>query len=324
MHGGLMPISAKWWVGFNLGVVALLGLDMLWRRRGGLEMSFKLALHWSVFWILLSVAFGTGITLGVIGGYPVEERGAAGLQFFTAYLLEKSLSLDNIFVFVLLFRHFQVPAAQQRGVLTGGVLGAMVLRAVLILGGVALARKFEWIFYIFGAYLLWAAWRMWRQIESPRAPGRHRIWDWLKRVLPATEENPEGRLIVRRDGRWLITSLFAVLVTVELADALFAFDSVPAVLAVTRDPFIAFTSNILAVLGLRALFFVLQHVIARCHLLHYGLALLLGFIGLKMLLAKVYDVPLSASLAVMAVILAGSIFGSMLLPRKNPPSPNLR
>ncbi len=315
MHRVAVSVSAIWWVGFNLGVLALLGFD-LWARRGGREVSFKAALGWSAFWVLFSVAFGLGITLGLIGGYSVGERGAAGLQFFTAYALEKSLSLDNVFVFVLLFRHFQVPAAQQRGVLTGGILGALVLRAVLILGGVALARRFEWLFYIFGAYLLWAAWRMWRQSEKPRAPGRQWVWHALRRWLPATEENPQGRLWVRRDGRWLITPLFAVLVTVELADALFALDSVPAVLAVTRDPFIAFTSNILAVLGLRALFFALQHVIARCHWLHYGLALLLGFIGLKMLLAKVYDVPLGASLAVIAVILAGSILGSWLIPAK--------
>jgi tellurite resistance protein TerC len=306
-----MPVSLSWWVGFNLGVVALLGAELLLARRGGERaLSFKAALGWSAFWISLSVAFGAAIVLGGVGGYAADERSAAGLQFFTAYLLEKALSLDNVFVFVLLFRHFGVAAAHQRGILSWGVLGAMVLRAGLILGGVALARRFEWVFYIFGAYLLWAAWRLWRPREGSPVPGRNRIWDWLRTRLPATENNPAGRLLVRRDGRWLITPLLAVLLTVELVDALFALDSVPAVLAVTRDPFIAYTSNILAVLGLRALFFVLQHAIEKCRLLHYGLALLLGFIGLKMLLAKIFEVPLGVSLAVIVVIMAGSILGS--------------
>jgi len=313
-----MQVSLAWWVGFNLGVFALLGVELyLSRRGGGRAVSYSAALAWSGFWILLSLAFGAGIVLGWVGGYAAEARGGSALQFFTAYLLEKSLSLDNVFVFVLLFRRFQVPAKDQRGLLSWGVLGAMVLRAVLILGGVALARRFDWIFYLFGAYLLWAAWRMWRPEVDSKVPTRNYIWDWLRQRLPATEDNPKGRLLVRREGRWLVTPLLAVLLTVELADALFALDSVPAVVAVTRDPFIAYTSNILAVLGLRALFFVLQHAIERARLLHYGLALLLGFIGLKMLLAKIYEVPLGVSLAVIALILAGSIIGSRFAPVKS-------
>ncbi len=313
-----MPVSLGWWVGFNLGVLALLGVELVlaWRG-GGRALSFKAALDWSGFWILLAVAFGVGIGFGWVGGYAPAERGAAGLQFFTAYLLEKALSLDNVFVFVLLFRHFNVAAPHQRGVLSWGVLGAMMLRGALILGGVALARRFEWVFYLFGTYLLWAAWRMWAARERVLGPARHRMWNRLRRWLPATENNPGGQIIVRRDGRWLITPLLAVLLTVELADALFALDSVPAVLAVTRDPFIAYTSNILAVLGLRALFFVIQHAIENCRLLHYGLALLLGFIGLKMLLAKIYDVPLGVSLAVIVVILSGSFLGSRFAPAKS-------
>jgi tellurite resistance protein TerC len=313
-----MPVSLDWWVGFNLGVLALLGAELfLAGRGGGRALSFKAALGWSGFWILLAVAFGAAIGFGWVGGYAPAERGAVGWQFFTAYLLEKALSLDNVFVFVLLFRHFGVAAAHQRGILSWGVLGAMVLRGALILGGVALARRFEWVFYIFGAYLLWTAWRMWKARERVPGPARNRIWNWLRQRLPATESNPAGQVLVRRDGRWLITPLLAVLLTVELADALFALDSVPAVLAVTRDPFIAYTSNILAVLGLRALFFVLQHAIENCRLLHYGLALLLGFIGLKMLLAKIWDVPLSVSLLVIVVILAGSFLGSRFGPAKS-------
>ena len=313
-----MPVSLTWWVGFNLGVFALLGMDLfLAARGGGRALSFRAALGWSGWWISLAVGFGAAIIFGWVGGYAAAERSAAGLQYFTAYLLEKALSLDNVFVFVLLFRHFGVAAGAQRGILSWGVLGAMVMRATLILSGVAMARRFEWIFYIFGAYLLWAAWRMWFPRANSLQLGRNRVWESLRRWLPATEDNPAGRLVVRRAGRWLITPLLAVLLTVELADAVFALDSVPAVLAVTRDPFIAYTSNILAVLGLRALYFVLQHAIERCRLLHYGLALLLGFIGLKMLLVKIYDVPLGASLAVIALILGGSILGSLFVPAKS-------
>jgi TerC family integral membrane protein len=312
-----MPVSLSWWVGFNLGVLALLGAELyLAWRGGGRALSFKAALAWSAFWISLAVFFGGGLLLGGVGGYAPEQRGVASMQFFTAYLLEKTLSIDNVLVFVLLFRHFGVAAAQQRTVLSWGVLGAMVLRGALILGGLALARRFEWIFYIFGAYLLWAAWRMWRSRLGSPTPGVNRIWDWLRRCLPATEDNPAGRLLVLREGRWLVTPLLAVLLTIELADALFALDSVPAVLAVTHDPFIAYTSNILAVLGLRALFFVLQNALERGPLLHRGLALLLGFIGLKMLLEKIVHVPLGISLVVIGLILAGSIFGSRFAPSK--------
>ena len=299
-------------MGFNLGVLALLGVDLVVFRKG--VRGFKSAVGWSLAWILLAVAFGGAIAWGGAGGYPVEARGAAALQFFTAYLLEKSLSLDNVLVFVLLFREYRVAPADQRGVLFWGVLGAMILRGILILCGVQLARRFDWVFYIFGAYLLWAAWKLaWPRKTSSRknVPA---LWPWLRRWLPSTEENTGGRLLVQRAGRWLITPLFAVLVTVELVDVTFALDSVPAVVAVTRDPFLAYTSNIFAVLGLRALYFVVENVIERCWLLPYALAGLLAFIGAKMLLMKVYEVPLVVSLGVIAVALGGGVLGSWLCP----------
>ncbi len=308
-----MHVSAAWWVGFNLGVLALLGLDTLVLHRDRRPVSFPSALGLSIFWVVLAAIFGAGIGLGWVGSYGAVERGPACLQFFTAYSLEQSLSLDNVFVWVLLFRHFRVPAAQQRGVLSCGVVVAMAMRAFLILGGVALARHFGWVFYIFGAYLLWAAVRLWQPQRVPAAPGRNYLWQWLKPWVRTTEDNPAGRIFVRQHGRWLATPLFAVLLTLEMSDMTFALDSVPAVLAVTRDPFIAYTSNILAVLGLRALFFLLQHVIERCWLLHYGIALLLGFIGLKLLLAKFYEISPVASLAFIAVVLVGSIVGSWII-----------
>jgi tellurite resistance protein TerC len=284
---GGVQVSMVWWMGFNLGVLALLGVDLFVLRKGARAGGFKSAVGWSLLWILLAVVFGGAIARGAVGGYPADSRGPAALQFFTAYLLEKSLSLDNVLVFVLLFRKFRVSPSDQRGVLLWGVLGAMVLRGILILGGVELARRFDWVFYIFGAYLLWVAWKLaWPRRSSSRksVPA---LWPWLRRWLPATEENVDGRLMVHRDGRWLITPLFAVLLTVELVDVTFALDSVPAVVAVTRDPFLAYTSNIFAVLGLRALYFVIEGVIERCWLLPYALAELVEFIGDKMLLAKV-------------------------------------
>ena len=311
-------VSVSWWVGFNLGVLALLGVDLFLLRRGRRTPTFGRALGWSIFWVLLAGLFGTGIGLGWVGGYDREQRGPACLQFFTAFSLEESLSLDNVFVWVLLFRHFRVPAAQQRGVLTGGSLVAMAMRAVMILGGVALARHFHWVFYLFGAYLLFAAVKMWRPQRVASAPGRNPLWTLAKRWLHATEDNPDGKIFLRRHGLWYATPLLGVLLTLELADVTFAFDSVTAVLAVTTDAFLAFTSNIFAVLGLRALFFLLQHVIERCWLLHYGLAVLLGFIGLKMLSAQIVAIPLGVSLAIIAVILAGSIGGSYLIKPRHP------
>ncbi len=308
-----MTVSVSWWVGFNLGMFALLGMDLFLLRRGRRAPSFGQALGWSVFWISLAAIFGLGIGLGWVGGYGAADRGPACLQFFTAFSLEESLSLDNVFVWVLLFRHFQVSVGHQRGVLTCGSVVAMAMRAVMIVGGVALARHFHWVFYVFGAYLLWAAVKMWRPQKLPVAPGKNPLWNLAKHWLPTTEDNPEGKIFLRRHGLWYATPLLGVLLTLELADVTFAFDSVPAVLAVTTDAFIAFTSNILAVLGLRALFFLLQHVIERCWMLHYGLAGLLGFIGLKMLLAHFLPIPLELSLVIIAVILAGSIGGSWLI-----------
>ncbi len=195
---------------------------------------------------------------------------------------------------------------------------AMAMRAILILGGVALARHFDWLLYIFGTYLLWAAVRMWRPQHPAATPPRNPVWRWLRPWLRTTDDNPQGRIFLYRRGLWYATPLLAVLITLEMSDVTFAFDSVPAVLSVTRDPFVAYTSNILAVLGLRALYFLLQHVIERCWLLHYGLSLLLAFIGVKMLTAQFHEIPLGASLVFIAVILAASIAGSFLFPRPRP------
>ncbi len=310
-----MSVSATWWVVFNLGVLLLLGLDLFVLNRKHHAPSFKEALLLTVFWTALAVGFGAGVGLGWIGNYPADERGQACLQFFTAFSLEESLSLDNVFVWVLLFRHFHVPAAHQRGVLSYGMVAAMVMRAVMILGGVALARHFQWIFYVFGAYLLFAAIKMWRPQHAPTAPGRNPVWELIKRWMHTTEDNPQGKILLRRHGRWAATPLLGVLLTLEMSDVTFALDSVPAVLAVTTDSFIAYTSNIFAVLGLRAMFFLLQHVIERCWLLHYGLAILLGFIGVKMITVRFLEIPLGASLGFIGVVLVGSIAGSWIFKR---------
>lgn len=310
-----MDVSATWWVGFNACVIALLLFDLLVLNRARHAPSFKEALTLTVFWTLLAVIFGAGIGLGWVGNYPVEARNNACLQYFTAFSLEESLSLDNVFVWVLLFRHFHVPAKDQRGVLSCGMVAAMVMRAVMILGGVALAKHFNWVFYIFGAYLIYAAFKMWQPQHAPSAPGRNPAWELIKRWMHTTEDNPQGKILVHRHGRWAATPLLGVLLTIEMSDVTFALDSVPAVLAVTTDSFIAYTSNIFAVLGLRAMFFLLQHVIERCWLLHYGLAILLGFIGLKMFTAHFLPIPLAASLGFIAVVLIGSIGGSWLIKR---------
>jgi tellurite resistance protein TerC len=311
-----MHTPLAWWVGFNLAMLALLGFDLGVLRRKGRAVGLKEALGWTVFWMTLALAFGGAIAAGGAGAYEPAARDRASLEFFTAYLVEQSLSLDNVFIFAILLRHFRVPAAQQHGVLFWGVLGAMVLRLGMIVGGLALLRRFEWVLYGFGAFLIWSAWRTWRTDPGNIKPEKISATSWLRRFLPMTEDSDGARFFIRRNGRWLATPLFAVLITLELCDVLFAFDSVPAVLAVTHDPFLAYTSNVFAILGLRSLYFLLAGVIERCWMLHYGLALLLGFIGVKMLAARWYDFPLGLSLAVIGVLLGGSIAGSLLIPRK--------
>ncbi len=293
-------MSTPWWVWllFNAGVLAVLAVDLgVARARGHRAQTATEAGRWVLLWVTLSLAFGGGIWW--VRGH---ER---GLEFFTAYVVEYALSVDNLFVFLLVFQYFRVQPPQQHTLLFWGVLGAFVLRGTLILGGAALVREFEWLLYLFGAFLLWTAYKLIRggEDEPETDPGHNPVMALARRVLPVADSAPEGRFVVRSGGKFQVTPLFLVLLVVETTDLLFALDSIPAVLGVSRDPFVLYTSNVTAVLGLRSLFFVLRSLLARLHYLKPALAVVLGFVGLKMLVEPWLAVPVWLSLGVIAGVL---------------------
>jgi tellurite resistance protein TerC len=296
------------WIGFNAFVLAMLALDLGVFHRKSHSISLKEALGWSATWILLALLFNAGLYLWR-GPEPA-------LQFLTGYLIEKSLSVDNIFVFVLLFSAFSVPAAYQHRVLFWGVLGALLLRAILIAVGAVLLEDFHWIFYLFGAFLIFTGIRMALHKETEIHPDRNPLLRVVRRFVPVTADFEDDRFFVRRAGHVLVTPLLLVLVVVETTDLIFAVDSIPAVFAVTTDPFIVYTSNVLAIMGLRSLYFVFANIIDTFYYLRFGLAVILAYVGVKMVLTDVDHIPSALSLLVIAVILSITIVASLLRARR--------
>ena len=300
--------NAGIWIGFNLLVVLLLVVDLGVFHRNAHEVKVREALRLSVFWIALALLFNAFIWYW---------RGPeVGLQWFTGYLIEKSLSVDNLFVFLVIFSYFAVPAKYQHKVLFWGILGALVMRGLFITIGAALLNTFDWIIYIFGAFLVFTGFRMMRGGNEEIHPERNPIVNFVRRLIPVTPSYESGRFFTRIDGRRLATPLLIVLVMVETTDLVFAVDSIPAIFAITTDPFIVYTSNVFAILGLRALFFALAGVMGLFHYLKYGLSLVLMFVGVKMLLADIYHIPIGVSLGVIAVILTVSVLASLKWPEK--------
>jgi tellurite resistance protein TerC len=295
------------WLGFTGFVVILLVLDLAVFHRKAHEVRVKEALAWSAFWILLAVGFGIGLYFWS-GTDPA-------LEFFTGYLIEKALSVDNLFVFLVIFSYFAVPPALQHRVLFWGILGAMVMRAIFIFAGAALLSQFHWLLYVFGGFLLMTGVKLFVHREVEVHPERNPLFRWFQRVIPTVPDYRGAHFTVIERGRRYATPLLLVLLAVEASDILFAVDSVPAIFGVTEDPFIVYTSNIFAILGLRALYFVLAGAMEKFHHLKIGLALVLIFIGGKMLLSGVFHVPVALSLAIVASLLAGSIVTSLLRPR---------
>jgi tellurite resistance protein TerC len=296
--------SPALWIGFTGFVLFMLALDLGVFHRNSHEVGVREALGWSAVWVGLALLFN----LGVYHWFGPQK----GLEFLTGYLIEKALSVDNIFVFLMLFSYFAVPAAYQHRVLFWGILGALVMRAIFIALGAALLARFHWVIYIFGALLVVTAIKMLRAGDHDIHPERNPIYRLFRRVVPAAEGYREDRFLVREGGRWLATPLLAVLVAVEATDLVFAVDSIPAIFAVTSDPFIVYTSNIFAILGLRAMFFLLAGVMHQFEYLKVGLALVLGFVGTKMLITEIYKIPVGVSLGVVAALLAGSIAASFV------------
>jgi len=313
-----MEESIWLWVGFNIVVLFLLALDLGVFHRKAHAVSMKEALTWSIIWITLSLLFNLVIYLFWDQMVPNSSytNGEAALAFLTGYLIEKSLSVDNIFVFILIFSYFAVPDKYQHRVLFWGILGALIMRGTLILVGSVLLDTFHWIIYVFGAFLVFTGIRMARHQDEELNPEENPVVKFFKRFMPVTENYEDDKFFVRRAGRLFATPLFLVLLVVESTDLVFAVDSIPAIFAVTRDPFIVYTSNVCAILGLRALYFLLANVMHQFEYLKLGLAVVLTFVGVKMLLIDIYKIPVAVSLAVIASVLTVSIVASLIKTRR--------
>jgi tellurite resistance protein TerC len=305
-----MTDTSLWlWAGFNVFILAMLALDLGVFHRKAHEVSIREAAIWSGVWVALALVFNAGIWW-LQGSEPA-------VQFLTGYLIEKSLSIDNIFVIALIFSYFGVQPIYQHRVLFWGILGALVMRAAFILAGTALLASFHWIIYIFGGFLILTGLKMALARGTEIHPEDNPVIKLVRRLVPVTADYRGKHFFVREGGRWLATPLFLVLVLVETTDLVFAVDSIPAIFAVTLDPFLVYTSNVFAILGLRSLYFVLAGVIAKFVYLKLGLSAVLVFVGTKMTLADVYKVPASVSLLVIAALLAASIVASLWKSRRD-------
>lgn len=307
-----MPVESigtpSLWIGFTIFVLSLLALDLGVFHRKPHEVSMKEALTWSVVWISLALLFNAGVY-----SWFGPER---GLEFLAGFLIEKALAVDNIFVFVVLFSYFAVPTALQHKVLFWGIIGALIMRAVFIVLGGVLLQQFHWIMYVFGVFLILTGIKLLFQKDSEIHPERNPLFLLFMRFVPTLPAYRGDRFFVRHSGCWYATPLFVVLVSVEVTDLVFAIDSIPAIFAVTSDPFIVYTSNIFAILGLRSLYFLLVGIIHQFHYLKTGLAFVLAFVGVKMMIVDIYKVPIGLSLGVIALLIGGAILASLLWPSK--------
>ena len=308
-----MSSQMFWWIGFGVFVLVMLALDLGVFHRNAHEISLREALIWTGVWVGVAMLFNAAL-------YFLQGREAA-LAFLTGYVIEKSLSVDNVFVFYLIFSSTAVPRMYQHRILFWGIIGALVMRAILIAVGITLITKFHWIIFIFGGFLIITGIKMGITKDKEVHPENSPVLKLFRRIFPTTEGYEGERFFVRRLGTLMATPLFVVLVMVETTDLVFAVDSIPAILAITTDPFIVYTSNVFAILGLRALFFALAGVVRYFRFLHYGLSAILVFVGAKMVLSDLVHVPIGISLTVISVILAASILASLLIGGGHEPAP---
>lgn len=304
-----MTTEIYFWIGFILFIMLMLGIDLGIFHRKTHAVSFKESLAWTVVWVGLAMLFSA-----IVYFWKGPEK---SIEFLTGYIIELSLSVDNLFVFILIFSYFQVPIHYQHKVLFYGILGALVMRVIFIFAGVALLTKFHWIIYVLGAVIIFSGLKMLFQKDKKIEPDKNPVIRFVKKMLPVTHEYHEDKFFVKiQKGVLAATPLFIVLVFVEIADLIFAVDSIPAILAITTDTFIVFTSNVFAILGLRSLYFALAGMINLFRFLHIGLATILIFIGLKMVFSEVYDIPIEYALITVLSILLTSIAASLIL-KKN-------
>ncbi|KAB2925806.1 MAG: TerC family protein [Bacteroidetes bacterium] len=306
------------WIGFNVFVLAMLALDLGVFHRTAHVVKMKEALTWSAVWIALALVFNVLIYyywdwMSPESGYTNKE---AALAFLTGYLIEKSLSVDNVFVFLMVFTYFQVPSLYQHKVLFWGILGALVMRAIFIFAGVAMITKFHWTIYLFGALLIVTGIKMLTQKDKKMDPEKNPVIKAFRKWFPVSKEYHGDHFFAKIDGRRVATPMFVVLLFIETTDVIFAVDSIPAILAITSNPFIVYTSNVFAILGLRALYFALAGIMNLFHYLSYGLSVILVFVGSKMMLVDLYKIPVDVSLMVVMGILALSVLASKLFPPK--------
>lgn len=312
-----MEVKTLYWVLFNVFVLLMLALDLGVFNRKAHEVKMKEALIWSGVWVALALTFNLGLYYYYTPpeGYTSAE---SALQFLTGYVIEKSLSVDNIFVFVLIFSFFKVPAIYQHKVLFWGIIGALVMRAIFIFAGVALINHFAWIIYVFGGFLIFTGIKLVTQKDKKIHPERNPVLKLFKRFFRVTENYAGGNFFTRLNNRLVATPLFVVLIMVETTDLIFAVDSIPAILAVTQDPFIVYSSNVFAILGLRSLYFALAGLVKLFHYLHYGLAAILVLVGIKMILNHYYAAKIIStelSLVLIVLILAASVVASIIKPK---------
>jgi len=313
-------IGTWWmWVGFALFVVIATVVDLLvLQKKGAARVSFREALRWSAVWVTLAMVFNAWLWWYLDGVRGREVANDMAAEFFTGYLIEKSLAVDNIFVFLMLFTYFAVPAELQRRVLIFGVIGAIVLRAVMILVGAWLITHFHWVLYLFGLFLVVTGVKMWLFADKAPELEANPVLRWMRSHLNITQEFNGERFTVLREGTRWFTPLFVVMVMIGVTDVVFAVDSIPAIFAITDDAFIVLTSNVFAILGLRAMYFMLAEFASRFHLLSYGLAAILVFIGTKMLIVDFIKIPVYASLGVVGALLVAAVVASILVKPRRP------
>lgn len=298
-----MDTPLIFWIFFNLFVLVMLALDLGVFHRKSHDVSVKEALTWTFVWIFLAMVFN-----GIIWFWRGQQQ---ALEFFTGYLVEKALSVDNIFVFIVIFTYFGIPSKFQHKVLFWGILGALVMRVIFIFAGVAMIEKFHFTIYFFGALLIFTGIKMFSNSHSKMDPEKNPVLKFFKKLMPVTSELHQDRFFVKQNGIKHATPLFLVLILIETTDLIFAVDSIPAILAITQDQFIVYTSNVFAILGLRSLYFALAGVVHRFWLLSYGLAIVLIFVGIKMLLVDLYKIPIEWSLMFIAAVITTSIVLSL-------------
>ena len=314
----IVSVGEPWmWAAFVAFVLLMLALDLfVFGGRTAHRVSIREAALWSAAWIGLALLFNLGLWWHLTDTVGPEIANRKALEFLTGYLIEKSLSVDNVFVFLLIFSSFHVAAEYQRRVLIYGVVGAIAMRTVMILAGAWVVREFAWVLYLFGLLLVVTGIRMLVMAERTPDLEKNPVLRFARRHLRISDDHHGEKFIVVKNGVRYFTPLFLVLILIEASDLVFAVDSIPAIFAITTDPFIVFTSNIFAIMGLRALYFLLADVADRFHLLKYGLAMVLTFIGSKMLIAPWYHVPVQASLAIVAVLISASVVASLIATRK--------